>query len=223
MPKNDVLMTHGIGTGSVEFVLDKDAISQNSVHSAVTEAFSNYFDMDRHNNENVHLLSGIFITEISLGEQSMLPNVWEFSYEVLHGFDKVRAMKSLVATWTLPMDFSNTSFQYVLQSSIAGLARNDSLTDDLVISNFTQMAIQPLTTNEAEVYLDMKQGNVSIRGRSLGMLQGSSWRRLFAEEDEQAHGRKIFEVVEACIYYIISSKIFIIFIGFSSIFSVLSK
>jgi hypothetical protein len=146
--------------------------------------------MDSHNNKDAHVLSGIFFTEISLGEQSMPPNVWEFSYEVLHGFDKVRAMKSLVATWTLPMDFSNASFQYVLQSTIALLARNVSLTDDLVISNFTQMAIQPLTTNEAEVYLDMKQGNVSIRGRSLGMLQGSSWRRLSAE-DEQAHGCKM--------------------------------
>ena len=105
IPKNDVVTTHGIGTGSIEFFLDKDAISQSRLPSALTETFSNYFDMDSHNNKDAHVLSGIFFTEISLGEQSMPPNVWEFSYEVLHGFDKVRAMKSLVATWTLPMDF----------------------------------------------------------------------------------------------------------------------
>ena len=65
IPKNHVATTHGIGTGSIEFFLDKDAISQSRLPLALTETFSNYFDMDSHNNKDAHFLSGIFFTEIS--------------------------------------------------------------------------------------------------------------------------------------------------------------
>ena len=180
VPPVHIATPYGIATGSIEFLLDKDAISAEALSLALTQAFSSYFDMDIARTKNPNGLSSVSFSEILLREQPLLPDVWEVSYELLDGFDKVRAMKSLMATWNLPMAPSNTSFQYFLQGNVALLATNISLADDLAISNFTDMTIAPLTAKEAESYFAMKQGNGSA-ARSLGMLRGS-WRRLSAEE-----------------------------------------
>lgn len=191
----EVPLPYGVGIGSIEFRLDENAISPSDLLSALLEAFISYFDMDV---SNMNETSGVFFSELLLDGQSVPLNAtaasgqsvgsdaWEVFYELLDKFDKVRSMKSLVASWSFPMSSSNTSFQYFLQSSAALLASNTSMIDDLIISNVSRMLIQPLTAQQAQdIYLARKQGQQSAENSGRHLLEGS-WRRLSGEDGEES-------------------------------------